>query len=122
MLEVSAKRLAKEEDGSEQIAVFAQQDPYGDSGFAGVAKAIRSLGGNDSTILRLNYQRNTVDVDDAVARLQAHNLKSRNPIRAVIMVPAYRAAAKFIERTRDLYPDMIYTSVLSWAAPRWPMS
>ena len=53
----------------EQIAVFAQQDAYGDSGFAGVAKAIRSLGGNDSTILRLNYQRNTVDVDDAVAQL-----------------------------------------------------
>jgi ABC-type branched-subunit amino acid transport system substrate-binding protein len=95
----------------EQIAVFAQQDPYGDSGFAGVAKAIRSLGGNDSTILRLNYQRNTVDVDGAVAQLQAHNLKSRNLIKAVIMVPAYRAAAKFIERTRDLYPDMIYTSV-----------
>jgi ABC-type branched-subunit amino acid transport system substrate-binding protein len=103
---VKVKRLKME-----QIAVFAQQDPYGDSGFAGVAKAIRSLGGNDSTILRLNYQRNTVDVDGAVAQLQAHNLKSRNLIKAVIMVPAYRAAAKFIERTRDLYPDMIYTSV-----------
>ena len=96
----------------EQIAVFAQQDAYGDSGFAGVAKAVRSLGGNDSTILRLNYQRNTVDVDDAVAQLQAHNSnKRRIPIKAVIMVPAYRAAAKFIEKTRDLYPDMIYTSV-----------
>jgi len=95
-----------------QIAVFAQQDSYGDSGFAGVAKAIRSLGGNDRAILRLNYQRNTVDVDDAIAQLQAHNSnKSRVPIKAVIMVPAYRAAAKFIEKTRDLYPDMIYTSV-----------
>jgi hypothetical protein len=29
----------------EQIAVFAQQDAYGDSGFAGVEKAIRSLRG-----------------------------------------------------------------------------
>jgi ABC-type branched-subunit amino acid transport system substrate-binding protein len=95
-----------------QIAVFAQQDSYGDSGFAGVAKAIRSLGGNDRAILRLNYQRNTVDVDDAIAQLQAHNSnKSRVPIKAMIMVPAYRAAAKFIEKTRDLYPDMIYTSV-----------
>jgi branched-chain amino acid transport system substrate-binding protein len=91
----------------EHIAVFAQQDAYGDSGFAGVAKAIRSLGGDDSTILRLNYQRNTVDVDDAVAQLR----KSPIPIRAVIMVPAYRAAAKFIEKTRDLYPNMIYSSV-----------
>ena len=56
----------------DQIAVFAQQDAYGDSGFAGVAKAMRALGGGDeSAILRLNYKRNTVDVDDAVARLRA---------------------------------------------------
>jgi putative ABC transport system substrate-binding protein len=55
----------------EQIAVFAQQDAYGDSGFAGVAKAIRALrGGNEGPILRLDYKRNTVDVDDAIARLR----------------------------------------------------
>jgi branched-chain amino acid transport system substrate-binding protein len=100
----------------EQIAVFAQQDAYGDAGFAGVEKAVRSLrGGNESPILRLNYQRNTVDVEDAVAQLQQYNAqlqqKRRPPIKAVIMVPTYRAAAKFIEKTRDLYPDMIYTSV-----------
>jgi ABC-type branched-subunit amino acid transport system substrate-binding protein len=99
----------------EQIAVFAQQDAYGDAGFAGVEKAMRALrGGNESTILRLNYQRNTVDVDDAVAQLQrAQEIqqKRRLPIKAVIMVPTYRAAARFIEKTRDLYPDMIYTSV-----------
>jgi len=91
-----------------QIAVFAQQDAYGDAGFAGVAKAMRSLpGGDENTILRLNYQRNTVDVDEAVAQLKA----SKIPIKAVIMVPTYRAAAKFIEKTRDAYPDMIYSSV-----------
>jgi ABC-type branched-subunit amino acid transport system substrate-binding protein len=100
----------------EQIAVFAQQDAYGDAGFAGVEKAIRSLrGGNASPILRLNYQRNTVDVEDAIAQLQQRNAqlqqKRRFPIKAVIMVPTYRAAAKFIEKTHDLYPDMIYTSV-----------
>jgi branched-chain amino acid transport system substrate-binding protein len=95
-----------------QIAVFAQQDAYGDAGFLGVAKAIRSLGGDDSAILRLNYQRNTVDVDEAVAQLQAHNSnRGRNPIKAVIMVPTYRAAAAFIKQTRDRYPNMIYTSV-----------
>jgi branched-chain amino acid transport system substrate-binding protein len=107
----------------EQIAVFAQQDSYGDAGFAGVEKAIRSLqGGNQSTILRLNYQRNTVNVDEAVAQLQRQSEATGrpprrgsripiNPIKAVIMVPTYRAAARFIEKTRDLYPSMIYTSV-----------
>jgi ABC-type branched-subunit amino acid transport system substrate-binding protein len=90
-----------------QIAVFAQQDSYGDAGFSGVTKAIRALGGDEKAILRLHYQRNTVDVDGAVEQLK----KSRNPIKAVIMVPTYRAAAKFIEKTRDLFPGMIYTSV-----------
>jgi len=92
----------------EQIAVFAQQDAYGDSGFAGVAKAMRALrGGNEGTILRLDYKRNTLDVDDAVARLRAHKI----PIKAVVMVGAYRSCAKFIEKTRDVYPGMIYTNV-----------
>ena len=91
----------------DQIAVFAQQDAFGDAGFTGVARAIRALGGNDANIMRLDYKRNTVDVDDAIARLRAH----KGPIKATVMVATYRAAAKFIERTRDLYPAMIYTNV-----------
>ena len=91
----------------EQIAVFAQHDAFGDAGFAGVAKAMRALRGDDSAILRLDYERNTVDVDNAVAGLRAH----KTPIKAVVTVAAYRAAAKFIEKTRDLYPTMIYTNV-----------
>lgn len=90
-----------------QIAVFAQEDAYGDAGFAGVAKAFRSLGLNDGGILRLNYKRNTVDVDQAV-----NTLRSQKPaIKAVVMVATYRAAAKFIEKTHDLNPGMIYTNV-----------
>ena len=87
--------------------MFAQQDSYGDAGFAGVAKAFRSMGVSDSTILRLNYKRNTVDVEDAVNQLKAQ----KAPIRAVVMVATYRAAAKFIEKTRDTYPGMIYSNV-----------
>jgi branched-chain amino acid transport system substrate-binding protein len=90
-----------------QIAVFAQQDSYGDAGFAGVAKAFRALGVSDAAILRFNYKRNTVDVDDAVNQLKAQKLQ----IRAVVMVATYRAAAKFIEKTRDTYPGMIYSNV-----------
>jgi len=90
-----------------QIAVFAQQDTYGDSGFAGVSKAVRSLGVSDATIVRLNYKRNTVDVDDAINQLKLQ----KPPIKAVVMVATYRAAAKFIEKTHDLFPGMIYTNV-----------
>jgi ABC-type branched-subunit amino acid transport system substrate-binding protein len=90
-----------------QIAVFAQQDAYGDAGFAGVAKAFRSLGLNDSTILRIGYKRNTVDVDDAVNQLRLQ----KTAIKAVVMVATYRAAAKFIEKTRDAFPGIMYTNV-----------
>lgn len=91
-----------------EIAVFAQQDAFGDSGFTGAAKVLRALQGRDvKPVLRLNYQRNSVDVADAVTRLRAAN----PAIKAVVMVATYRAAAKFIERTRALYPQMIYTNV-----------
>ena len=90
-----------------QIAVFAQNDSYGDSGFAGVTKAFRALGINDSAILRLNYTRNTIDVDEAVNQLRLQKV----PIRAVVMVATTRPAAKFIEKTRDLFPGLIYSNV-----------
>jgi branched-chain amino acid transport system substrate-binding protein len=90
-----------------QIAVFAQQDSYGDAGFAGVAKAFRGLGANDGAILRVGYKRNTVDVDEAVNTLKAQ----KTPIKAVVMVGAYRACAKFIEKTRDAIPGLTYTNV-----------
>jgi branched-chain amino acid transport system substrate-binding protein len=92
----------------EQIVVFAQQDSFGDAGFEGVAKAVRALrSGRDTEVLRLNYKRNTIDVDEAVGQLR----KLRTPPRAVVMVATYRAAAKFIEKTRDINPPLIYTNV-----------
>jgi ABC-type branched-subunit amino acid transport system substrate-binding protein len=92
----------------EQIVVFAQQDAFGDAGFDGVAKAVRALrSGRDIEVLRLNYKRNTIDVDEAVGQLR----KLRTPPRAVVMVATYRAAAKFIEKTRDINPPLIYTNV-----------
>jgi ABC-type branched-subunit amino acid transport system substrate-binding protein len=95
-----------------QIAVFAQSDGFGDSGFAGVAKAFRAMGLNDSGILRLNYARNTLDVDDAVTQLKAQKV----PIKAVVAIATTRAAAKFIEKTHDLFPGMLYSNMSSVGA------
>ena len=92
----------------EQIVVFAQQDSYGDAGFEGVAKAMRALRpGRDSEVVRLGYKRNTVDVDEAVAQLR----RLKTSPRAVVMVGTYRAVARFIEKTRDINPPLIYTNV-----------
>jgi branched-chain amino acid transport system substrate-binding protein len=91
----------------EQIAVFAQQDAFGDAGFAGVSKAMRAMrGGDGGFILRTGYPRNSLDVDPAIAQLKA----SKTPIKAVVMVATYRAAAKFIEKTREAMPGLIYTN------------
>jgi branched-chain amino acid transport system substrate-binding protein len=95
-----------------QIAVFTQSDAFGDAGFAGVAKAFRALGISDSTILRLNYARNTMELDDAINQLKAQ----KGAIKAVVMVATTRQAAKFIEKTRDLFPGMIYTNMSSVGA------
>jgi branched-chain amino acid transport system substrate-binding protein len=90
-----------------QIGVLTQQDAFGDDGFAGVAKAFRQLGLNETTVLRFNSARNTIDVNDAVNQLRAQKV----PLKAIIMIATDRAAAKFIEKTRDLFPDMIYANV-----------
>jgi ABC-type branched-subunit amino acid transport system substrate-binding protein len=98
----------------DQIAVFTQQDGFGDAGFDGVTRALRAMNvSTDSgSVLRLSYARNTVDVDSAIAQLQQYQ-RQRNvtAIKAVVMVATYRPAAKFIEKTHDQIPGLIYTNV-----------
>jgi len=89
-----------------QIAVLTQADAFGEEGFAGVTKALRSLNINDP-VTRFNYPRNTLDVDEAINQMKAQ----KPPIKAMILVATDRAAAKFIEKTHDQYPGMIYTNL-----------
>jgi len=91
----------------EQIAVFAQDDAYGDSGFQGVTKGLRQLKRNSTPILKVTYTRNTADVSDAVARI----LDKKANVAAVVMVATYRPAARFIEKVREQRPGMIFSNV-----------
>ncbi len=99
---VEVKRIKPSE-----IAVFAQQDGYGEAGFNGVAKMLRKYDRDPAQTVRVGYKRNTSDVQDAVDGI----LKSRQKIRAVIMVPAYKPAAKFIAAVKAERPDMLFSSV-----------
>ena len=99
---VTVRRVAVDE-----IAVFAQQDGYGDAGFNGVAKMLRKYNRNPERVLRVGYKRNTGDVNEAVSTL----LRSRHPVRAVVMVATYKAAAKFIEKVKAERPDIIFSNV-----------
>ena len=87
----------------DQIAVFAQNDGYGDAGFRGVVKA---LGKDPTKILRVGYERNTSHVQEAVDEILKHP-----EIRAVVMVPTYNPARAFIQKLTDAKRDLIFTNV-----------
>ncbi len=90
-----------------QIAVFAQEDAFGDAGFDGVAKMMRRYRFDPARVLRAGYKRNTQDVADAV-RLVKQNAPR---LKAVVMVATYKAAAKFIEKLKESGSPLVFTNV-----------
>jgi ABC-type branched-subunit amino acid transport system substrate-binding protein len=90
----------------EEIAVFAQEDGYGDAGFNGVARALRRYGRDVARIVRAGHQRNSTDVETAVTTMKHHP-----EIRALIMVTRYKTAPRFIQRMRDEKYSGIFTNV-----------
>jgi ABC-type branched-subunit amino acid transport system substrate-binding protein/tRNA A-37 threonylcarbamoyl transferase component Bud32 len=99
---LTVRRIAPDE-----IAVFAQEDGFGDAGFAGVAKALRKNGFDPGRVLRVGYARNSMDLDAAAGGLLAR----KDRIKAVVMVPTYRQAAALIKRTVDAGMSPLFTSV-----------
>jgi ABC-type branched-subunit amino acid transport system substrate-binding protein/tRNA A-37 threonylcarbamoyl transferase component Bud32 len=91
----------------EEIAVFAQQDGYGDAGFAGVTRALRKAGFDSRHTLRVGYARNSMDLDAAAGAL----LERKDRIKAVVMVPTYRQAAALVKRVVDGGMRPVFTSV-----------
>jgi ABC-type branched-subunit amino acid transport system substrate-binding protein len=90
-----------------EIAVFAQQDGFGDAGFSGVARALRKYGVAPDEILRVGFKRNTLEIQEAVDTI----VKNRRTVRAVVTVAPYRPAAKFIEKIRDARIDALVSNV-----------
>jgi len=91
-----------------RIAVFAQSDSYGDSGMQGVTKGLRAAGYLDTDrILRVGYERNTLQVSDAVDRIWSR----RRNIDAVIMVGTYRPCARFITELKSRGADFDFANV-----------
>ncbi len=81
----------------EEIAFFTQRDAYGDAGFAGGIAALKRYGlRNPADVLHVRYERNTIAVENALADL----LMWDRPVKAVIMVGAYKPCARFIRLAR----------------------
>ncbi len=89
------------------IAVFAQEDAFGDAGFEGVARAMRHYRRDPAKVLRVGYKRNTADVDEAVRLVRAN----ARQVKAVVMVATYKPAARFIEKLRDAGVDLVFSNV-----------
>jgi ABC-type branched-subunit amino acid transport system substrate-binding protein len=102
------------------IVVFAQHDSYGDAGYDGATKMLRKKGHNDE-VLRVGYERNTLDIDDAVnrvveynnatVRVAANDYTRKHPVKAIVMVGTYKASARFIQKIRDHKIDAILINV-----------
>jgi len=103
------------------IVVFAQNDSYGDAGFEGASKTLRKKGRSDD-LLRVGYERNTLEVDDAANKVaDYHNAtvrlgnsdvyRPKHPVKAIIMVGTYKACAKFIQKIRERKIDAMFLNV-----------
>jgi ABC-type branched-subunit amino acid transport system substrate-binding protein len=89
--------------GISRIAVFYQNDSYGQAGLAGVERALakRSL----AIHARGTVERNTVEVAKAVA-----GIGKANP-QAVVMVSAYTSCAAFIREMKRAGHDTTFWNV-----------
>ncbi len=87
--------------------MFAQNDAFGDDGFAGVARAVKAYGIDVDQLLRVGYDRNQFDIDEAVLTI----VDDKNDIRALIMVSTYKVAARFVKRVKAVKPDMVFGAV-----------
>ncbi len=80
-----------------RIAVFAQNDSYGEDGFQGAARALRGYGIRPEDIIRAGYERNTLQVGEAVEKMVQH----RAQIDAIVMLPTYGAGVQFAKMLKD---------------------
>jgi ABC-type branched-subunit amino acid transport system substrate-binding protein len=90
-----------------RIAVFSQDDEFGESGYRGAAAQLRALGADPERMVRVRYRRNTADVAEAIATLRA---RARD-VDAVVMVATYKAAAAFVRKARDAGLSFTATNV-----------
>lgn len=91
-----------------QIAIFSQNDAYGDAGYAGVMKGLQQTGYLQGyRLAHGRYERNTEDVEEGLLTILEAPIRPR----AIIMIGAYAACAKFIRMARRSLPDTIYLNV-----------
>ena len=87
----------------DRIAIFYQNDAYGQAGLAGVERALKKR--NLQLIARGTVERNTVDVKKAVEVI------SKAQPQSVIMISAYTSCAAFIREMKKVGSDPTFWNV-----------
>ncbi len=91
-----------------EIAFFSQRDSYGDAGYEGAIGAIEAAGYKEARRLpHGRYQRNTVEIEEALLTLLAAEIKPR----AVIMVSTAAPSAELVRLLRRVLPRTLFLSV-----------
>ena len=91
-----------------QIAIFSQDDAYGEAGYTGVMRGLKEAGYvHGYRLAHGRYERNTRDVEKGLLEILEAPIKPR----AVIMIGAYAACAKFIRVARRSLPDATFLNV-----------
>lgn len=91
-----------------EIALFTQDDAYGDAGYDGAITALKSAGFVDTgTLPHGRYRRNTLDVEEGLLKILFADVKPR----AVILVGTNAACAKFIRLAKTALPSALFLNV-----------
>ena len=91
-----------------EIAIFTQNDSFGDDGYMGIIKSLQAAGYDQGHFLpHGRYERNTINVEQGLLTILEAPVKPK----AIIMVGTYAACAKFIRIMKRVLPDAIYMNV-----------
>lgn len=91
-----------------EIALFTQNDGYGDAGYKGAMVALKAQGFTDTgKIAHGRYKRNTVNVEEGLSTILDADVEPK----AIIMVGAYKPCAAFIKMAKEDLPDAFFLNV-----------
>jgi len=86
-----------------EIAIFTQNDTYGDSGYSGVIKAYRELGITDlNKIAHARYTKDTLNIESGLSKLLDYDVD----FKAIVMVSVNKPFVKFINFAKEDFPNV----------------
>ena len=108
--EVLVKMLLQSGIKPQNMALFTQNDAYGNEGYLGTVQALEYAGFSREIIDKIphgRYTHNTINVEPGLNKI----LKDGKHIDAFIIIGSYKPVAKFIKMAKEYFPDSYYLNV-----------